>query len=356
MNKVVIINLNGNAYHIEEDGYDALHNYLEQAKKRLKTNPDKEEILSDFEQAIADKCNEYLSAKKTVIKASEMKKIIEQMGPVDGEEESEGETNKDTKESRKKLYQIREGAWISGVCNGLAVYFGIDVMLVRAIFIILTFITHGAGILLYIILMFLIPWAKTPEEKAKARGEKFTADSFFVKASAKYEEFRKKGIIPSSISQEQFVHNWKMLHHTGNRIGAMVIGFIAGIVLWFWIVSLWSIATSGTVFGYGLGNGVSRWLVALFVTAIAYILFWPLKVWIRSTLISAEVYKKEPRPFIEGLGWLVWAVAIIVFVSMSVIYSQALTKDIMSLENVLTHGQKAENFKAKHFYFNTKVK
>ena len=56
MRKVTTINLNNNAYQIDEDGYEALRAYLDTAARALANNPDREEILSDLEQAIADKC------------------------------------------------------------------------------------------------------------------------------------------------------------------------------------------------------------------------------------------------------------------------------------------------------------
>jgi len=54
MQKVISINLNGIAYQLEEGGYGALQDYLSQAQRELKDNPDRAEIMRDLEQAIAD--------------------------------------------------------------------------------------------------------------------------------------------------------------------------------------------------------------------------------------------------------------------------------------------------------------
>ena len=72
MNKVVTINLNGNAYQLEEGGYDALRLYLDGAARRLEGNPDQGEILADIEQAIADKYVAVLGANKTVVGTREI--------------------------------------------------------------------------------------------------------------------------------------------------------------------------------------------------------------------------------------------------------------------------------------------
>ena len=58
----------------------------------------------------------------------------------------------------KRLYRIREGRVVAGVCAGLAAYFGIDPTLVRLGFALLT-IFGGAGVLLY-----LVAWIVIPEE------------------------------------------------------------------------------------------------------------------------------------------------------------------------------------------------
>ena len=84
MQKVITINLNGNAYQLDETAYGLLRTYLDAAELQLKDNPDKAEIISDLEQAIADKCNRVLGARKTVVSTAEVKQIIEEMGPVEG--------------------------------------------------------------------------------------------------------------------------------------------------------------------------------------------------------------------------------------------------------------------------------
>ncbi len=83
MNKVITINLNGNAYPLEENGYEALRTYLDTAARRLEGNPDKAEIIADIEQAIADKFRAVLGANKTVVVTAEVEQIIAEMGPVE---------------------------------------------------------------------------------------------------------------------------------------------------------------------------------------------------------------------------------------------------------------------------------
>ena len=62
MQKVVHASLHGNAFTIEEAGYEALRAYLDRAAAQLAADPDRDEILGDLEQAIADKCARHLGA------------------------------------------------------------------------------------------------------------------------------------------------------------------------------------------------------------------------------------------------------------------------------------------------------
>ncbi len=59
-------------------------------------------------------------------------------------------------QSEKKLVRPQGDKWIAGVCQGFARYFGIDVTLVRLVWL-ATVILAGTGILVYIICWIVIP-------------------------------------------------------------------------------------------------------------------------------------------------------------------------------------------------------
>jgi len=56
----------------------------------------------------------------------------------------------------KKLYRSRTDRQLAGVCGGLASYFGIDVTIVRILFVVLA-LAGGPGLILYIILALVVP-------------------------------------------------------------------------------------------------------------------------------------------------------------------------------------------------------
>jgi phage shock protein PspC (stress-responsive transcriptional regulator) len=201
MQKVMSINLNGNAYQLDESGYDTLREYLARAEQQLARNPDRAEIVADLEQAIADRCQKYLGPHKTVVTAAEIDQIVAGMGPVDesagddrerpGDSAAAGERADETREtSPRRLYRIPDGAMIAGVCSGLAAYFRIDVAIVRIVFFLAALFTQGVGILAYVIMMFVIPEASTPEERAAAGGAPLNAKDVIDRAKKHYAEGR----------------------------------------------------------------------------------------------------------------------------------------------------------------------
>ncbi len=227
MRRVVTVSLNGNAYQIEEGGYEALHAYLEEAQQKLRDDPDCAEIIADLEQAIAEKCARFLNERKGVIGAEELQQILSEMGPVDGGTAADtaaaagaaaegtsggsggtgatggaggtggtgaasasGATSAAAGAPRR-LYQIREGALISGVCKGIAAYFNVDVLIVRIIFVALALLTWGAWILVYLVLMFVIPFAHTSEDRAAAHGLPFNAQLLVEETKRYYAQFKR---------------------------------------------------------------------------------------------------------------------------------------------------------------------
>jgi phage shock protein PspC (stress-responsive transcriptional regulator) len=184
MQKVITINLNGNAYLLDESGYDALRAYIDHAEGQLGQNPDRAEIVRDLEQAIAEKCARFLGPGKTVVSAAEVQQILSEVGPVEGGSATstagattspEGGTAASV--SPKRLYQIREGAMLSGVCNGLAAYFNLDPTIVRVAFVVsgvveiaITDDPPWMTAMVYVLLMFLVPYAKTSAQLAAAQG------------------------------------------------------------------------------------------------------------------------------------------------------------------------------------------
>jgi phage shock protein PspC (stress-responsive transcriptional regulator) len=297
MNTVIIINLNGNAFHVEEPGFQSLRTYLERAQMQLKDNPDKTEIVADLEQAIADKCAHYLRPHKNVLTAAEIEDVLRQMGPVqtDGahsagsephaaQQEQRAHTTNSAAPAPKRLYQIREGAMVSGVCNGLAAYFKIDVTVVRIAFVVLALLTWGAWILVYIGMMLVIPFANTGEEHAAATGTPFNAQEVIDRAKKQYAEFKDnkewrrhwrqqrrewrrkwhEGAYWWGHNLQQNVHQFSTHAGYGGQIlaGLLIPCLAIAQLLLFCLLlaAIYALATTGALFGWAIPGTVPIWV------------------------------------------------------------------------------------------------
>jgi phage shock protein PspC (stress-responsive transcriptional regulator) len=161
MKRVVTVEINGMGFNLDEDAYDALRAYLQRAEAHLAGDPGRAEVLADIERSIAEKCQAFLHAQKNVVTAEELRSVLAQIGVVEGygttgaSDEQQGAAHSF---EDPPLVQVRDGAMVSGVCNGLAARFGIDVTIIRVVFVILAIATSGAFVLVYIAMMFLIPY------------------------------------------------------------------------------------------------------------------------------------------------------------------------------------------------------
>jgi phage shock protein PspC (stress-responsive transcriptional regulator) len=313
MNTVIIINLNGNAFHLEEPGYQSLRAYLERAQAQLKDNPDKAEIMADLEQAIADKCARFLQPHKNVLSAAEIEEILKEMGPVQSEnaaDASAGASNTPNTESKsgaaapnapKRLYQIREGAMLSGVCTGLAAYLNVDVTIVRVVFVLLALLTTGIWILVYLIMMLVVPFANTGEEYAAAAGAPFNAQEVIDRAKKHYAEFKDSKEWRRHWRQQR--REWRRRWHEGaywwghnlqrnvnqfsssagygGHLGAtLLIPFLAvfnALLFCLWIAATISLATTGAVFGWVVAGSIPLWVSILILMFFYSIISRPLR-------------------------------------------------------------------------------
>jgi phage shock protein PspC (stress-responsive transcriptional regulator) len=298
MNKVITINLNGRAYQLEENGYEALRAYLDNASASLEGDEGKSEIIADLEQAIAEKCDKVLNPHKTVVSDDEIKKIIDEMGPVEGAK-TEGSKTNDTFHANahnapKRLYLIREGAVLAGVCTGLAAYFNVEVTVIRVIFIALTVFTGGAGILFYIALGLFVPYADTAEARAQAHGEPFNAEALVQRAKERWGESYErvtgnkwddmtKGWETSHEQhlkwrqmRKQQKQEWKQQWRAQRSQWNPAYGMLRAIIALLWIGALLSLIRHGAIFGWTV-TGIPIWLTMIFLFVVFFVVTGPLQ-------------------------------------------------------------------------------
>lgn len=182
MHKTVNISIGNTAFIIHEEAYTELKAYLDAINAQFAKFEDREDIIADIEERIAELFLKEAPA-GTVIDSSKVRKVMTVMG----EPQSFGEDAPDTPaevvhdgkpHGPKRLYRDGEEKIIAGVCAGLANYFGIDRTIVRVIF--LVALISGAltapAMIIYLVFWLAVPEAKTLSERMEMRGEPVTLE------------------------------------------------------------------------------------------------------------------------------------------------------------------------------------
>lgn len=327
MEPVVTVNLGGNPYQLDQSAYDALRAYLDRAGAALGDNPDRAEIIRDLERAIAEKCALFLSPHKTVISADEMARVLEQMGPVEGDGESQANESDGARfgaEPRRKLHRVYDRHSVTGVSAGLAAYAAVDPTLVRVLWIIAVFATGGFALIAYIALIFVMQPATSPEDIAAAHGAPFNAQEIIDRAKREYATFEQG---PARRWREAWRNRgpeWRweptpvatpprgpldFLTRILAALMSIVLGLVFAALTIGFLVVLFSLITTGAVLGYPLPEGVPFW-VGIIVAAILYsALAAPLSM-LQQTSQAAMTGAPSYRHQHAG-GWLVVIVALV---------------------------------------------
>ncbi|HSP39932.1 MAG TPA: PspC domain-containing protein [Gillisia sp.] len=193
MNKTVNINLAGIFFHIDETAYAKLQHYLDAIKRSLSNTQGQEEIIADIEARIAELFNEKIKTDRQVIGVKEVDEVIAVLGqPEDymlDEEIFEDEpVYTKRKISGKQLFRDTEHSYVGGVSSGLGHYLGIGAVWVRLLWIVLTLLSSGAFILIYIALWIFVPEAKTTADKLSMRGEEVNISNIERKIREGFED------------------------------------------------------------------------------------------------------------------------------------------------------------------------
>ena len=189
MKKNISINISGIIFHIEEDGYDKLKEYLETIHRYFSSYDDSTEIIADIENRIAEIFLSKLKDGVQVITIEDVEALMATMGgikdfkevEVDEEPEPEAEeayaggSKTYTTAEPKRLYRDERRKILGGVLSGIAHYFSIDSLWTRLIFIVLFFgvwflpSTPVFLAIAYIILWIIIPGTYELEDEKKVK-------------------------------------------------------------------------------------------------------------------------------------------------------------------------------------------
>lgn len=186
MKKTLTVNLGGTVFHIDEDAYRLLDNYLCNLKLHFRKQQGAEEIVDDIENRISELFLEKLNTGSQVITLADVEEVIarvgkpEDFGTTDEEEKktSTGGSNSSyTYTTRRRVYRNPDDKLLGGVLSGLAAYLGWDPTLLRLLALVILICGYGTLIPVYIICWIVIPEARTAAEKLSMRGEAVTVEN-----------------------------------------------------------------------------------------------------------------------------------------------------------------------------------
>lgn len=199
MKKNISINISGIIFHIEEDGYEKLKNYLDSINRYFSAFDDSHEIIADIEGRIAEIFLSKLKDGKQVISQDDVDTLISTMGSVKDFQAIEEETifteeksapKKEEKQTKKeeeadagekayvqprRLQRDGKRKILGGVLSGIAHYFSIDPLWIRLLFLLLFFGISALDaigpilFLFYIAMWIILPVSYDLEEEEKLK-------------------------------------------------------------------------------------------------------------------------------------------------------------------------------------------
>ena len=185
MKKTINVAIGGCSFTIDEDAYNTLNDYLERFRSALDDSTTSTDVIEELEVRIADLLKGRLGGREVVDNTMTLE-VIGQLGYPQGystDRSSSARTTPDEQSDNtwndrpaRKLYRDPDNKKLAGVCSGLALFLGVDVVLIRVIFLV-AFICGSAGLWIYLVIWIAAPEAKTAAEKCELRGIPATAEN-----------------------------------------------------------------------------------------------------------------------------------------------------------------------------------
>jgi phage shock protein PspC (stress-responsive transcriptional regulator) len=213
MKKTIQVNIGDIQFHIDEDAYKVLQQYLDALKIHFeKDGEEGKEIIADIEQRIAELLGKKITESRQVIILPDVEEIIKTLGTIEDfqfDEEANQQEASHERHTNRKLYRDIDHNYLGGVAAGLGAYFNIDPLWIRIIFIALIFL-KGGGLVLYAILWLIIPKAVTTSQKLEMKGKPVTINTIEKSISDEYNK------VKSSLQ------SWSHSDKTRNAVDSML--------------------------------------------------------------------------------------------------------------------------------------
>ncbi|GAA0761585.1 PspC domain-containing protein [Psychroflexus lacisalsi] len=336
MNKTININLANVFFHIDEDAFMKLDKYLKTIESYLANEESRDEILQDIEARIAELFTESMAHHNQVITMIQVDKMISIMGEpeaykIDDEEDSSSTFSRPR--SARKLYRDIDRNYVGGVSAGLNHYLGLNLLLIRFIWIISAISSFGATVIIYAILWAIIPPARTTAQKLDMQGEPVNLSNIERKVKESYSKFADKvgGLDYEKYEQQTKSGIAKFFDGLGEILRALgvfiskflgvILLIISSLVLVGLLIFLFSF---GTISLFELGDftrtdffplGIPYWIqVALFFLAAAIPFFYLLILSLKLLISNLKSIGRISHITLIGI----WILCVIVITTLSI--------------------------------------
>jgi phage shock protein PspC (stress-responsive transcriptional regulator) len=322
MNKTLSIGLAGFSFTIEEHAYIKLSDYLNALRSSLDAS-EADEVMHDIEIRMVEIFRDSM-AKREVINDSDVERVIAQIGSPEKIEEQEEAyySEKNTKRTnsagteysdKKQLFRDPEKQKIAGVCAGLAAYFGMDITVMRLIWVgafLFLWVAPGSSflvILLYFILWAVLQKAETASDFLKMKGKPLNFDNL-KEESSKLVQFANE---TTTRAGEIYIENKPYINNAGSGVWN-ILKYVIGV--FFALMAFGSIIGVFVLFGlFGIdsnfpGANEMKFLFdddGLYTVFSALIIIGSLIPAVLFTVLSIKIF--SPKTKLRNIGWVLGA-------------------------------------------------
>lgn len=243
------ISLAGYAFTIETDAYEELGAYLSDIRTCFSGDASADEIVADIEERVAEllreRCISGMVVDLTMVR--DIKKRIgnpKELAQEDAESsfetsdkaQDQPKSERKAESNNKKIYRNTDERVLGGVCSGLGIYFGMDKVFFRIIFLILVFISifgfeNGPYILFplfaYSGLWLAMPAARTAEQKREMKGKPMNLNNYKEKDFSFEKEVKEASQSPGVRAIEKvggvFLGILLLLAGLGGLVGGLIL-------------------------------------------------------------------------------------------------------------------------------------
>ena len=183
------ISLGNLLFQMELPAFERLGAYLDALRRALRGSDGAEDIVKEVEYRMAELFQDALAGASRALQLEDVERVCAQLGdPSDFRDEGDaedpsgrrrGSADEGQQRGRRRWYRDPDERVLAGVASGIAYRFGVDPIVIRALFIALVLFT-GTGVLFYLILAAIMPVAKTASDRLAMKGDPVTLESIIA--------------------------------------------------------------------------------------------------------------------------------------------------------------------------------